>query len=180
MYSGRWKTDLSYYNVRDTYSLPKLLRNARENFDLHGGMNNSLENEADEDEAFYSTTASCSGILHLALRRLFSPFKLFLGTNQRSSVPHDIESSVELSQYDDDDRCVDCPLTACRFKSFEIEPESGKRLEVFEIPLEHKKNVFETFLEDRGDLTALILNECCATLIWLWSEETRFVLIAGT
>ena len=178
MYSSRWKTDLSYYNVRDTYSLPTIVRDAREKFDSNGTVNDSFENETGEDEKFYDEMTSCSGILQLAFRRLFNPLKRYLGTYQSSAVPHDIESSLELSPAGD--ISVNCPLSDCCYKSFEIiEPECGKRLAVFEIPLEHKKNVFETFLEDRGDLTTLILSECCATLIWVWSEETRFALITG-
>jgi hypothetical protein len=61
-------------------------------------------------------------------------------------------------------------------KRYQVKTEMGS-MDVMEVSLPYKKTVFENFLAERKDLKSMVLNEKCASLIWIWSEKTRIIVI---
>jgi len=64
-------------------------------------------------------------------------------------------------------------------RKFKHKLGNQESVNILEVSLLYDKSVFDTLLQENHDVKSIVLSEKCACVLWVWSEQTRIVVITG-
>jgi len=62
---------------------------------------------------------------------------------------------------------------------YSLEVAKGEFANVTEFFVAHRGEVLEEFVQNDLDIQSMVLSRSCASLIWIWNDKTRIILITG-